>query len=390
MKKLSVLLLLCLMAAKAIAQPSDAQVRKEMTGSGTISVTLSKNPGTKSWNSDTKNDEYTRGVVIKRKTEYPGINVIITGSAVYQWVGGKYSYWKFRSVSQEYEGIPNPKDADILAFIEKDIKDFYGDYNYRRITEVLESPKLASEPHWYWHSPLSVSFDMKVKYKIKSTINTDNLDLTEQLYVVRLYRDDMKQPWQRFLSSAKQEADSKTVLGSETFPREKLDKLSTLADKRAEAATQAVIAAGGDMKIPDSGSFQDLVMFLHKLLRDGNAEQLRAALIQTLAPNMDSRDAIINRIIDEAYNHDLKYKDVYCTTPNINTRQSNAKNFYFIGNTPNTNSVFSGSQVAEGYVEGQPVTKWKIGRIVVGMRFDDDAVKYLSSFSDKKKLCPND
>ncbi len=391
MKQSVCFLLLVLLTTKSVAQPSDAQIKKDMTNAGTLSVKFTSSTGTRAFNTDTKNYEYSRGVEIKRKSEYPGVNVIVKGSAVYQYTGvGKYSYWKFRVLSNEYEGIPNPKEKEILSFIEKDMQTFYGDYYYGSITEVLEPPKLAADPNWYWHSPKSVSFRMVVKHKIKSSVNTLNVDLTEQLYEVRLYRDDMKGEWKSFFSQFVQSPGGTKVISSETLTREKIEKLSTLKDRAAADAKKAIIAAGGNLKIPDDGSFEDLVMFIHKLLRDGTPEQVRAVMIQVLAPNVRDVDGVINRMIDHAFKHDLKYKDVFCVKPPINKGLSDKSNVSFLGNMPNTNTVFSGSEVSEGYVEGKPITKWKIYRADVNMRFDDDAVKYFNSFSDKKKLCPND
>jgi hypothetical protein len=361
-----------------------------MTSAGVISIKITGN-GTRQWNSDTKNYEYARGVEVKRKSEYPGINVIVGGSAVYQYTGnGKYSYWKMRVAYNEYEGIPNPKEKEILSILNTDMSKFYGSYNMGRITDVVESPKLAPEPKWMWHSPKSVSFNMLVRHKIKSNVNITNLDLTDQIYEVRLYREDMKGEWKNFISNPSQDPEGTKIISSETMPREKIEKLPTLREKGAEAATKAVIAAGGDMKIPDSGSFQDLVMFLHNLLREGSPEKIRAAMTQLLSEKVSDREGIITRMIDAALNHDLNYKDVYCKTPNLNKSLSNESNFYFIGNIPNTNTMFGGVKINEGYVEGNAVTKWKLTRADIGMRYDDDAMKYYNSFSDKKKLCPND
>ena len=116
------------------AQPSNAKVKSDAVGngSGVISFNFSKTTGTRQWNSSAGNWEYVRGVEVKRKSEYPGINLIVKEDVVYQYIGsGGYSFWKVRVLSNEYEGIPNPTANEINNFISKDWAKFYGYYRTR-------------------------------------------------------------------------------------------------------------------------------------------------------------------------------------------------------------------------------------------------------------------
>lgn len=76
---------------------------------------------------------------MKQKSfEYPEYKVIIGGDAVYQYTGdGKYSYWKFRFLYQQFEGIPNPDATTIQKLISTDWKKFYG-VKFSKITRLIE------------------------------------------------------------------------------------------------------------------------------------------------------------------------------------------------------------------------------------------------------------
>ena len=107
------------------AQPSDAQVRKDIMNPGVKRLELTNKPGTKQWNSDTKTWEFVRGVrVIREYPDIEGVDLVVVGDAVYQLYGSNYKYWKFRVASNEYLGIPNPTEDEILALLNQDLSKF--------------------------------------------------------------------------------------------------------------------------------------------------------------------------------------------------------------------------------------------------------------------------
>jgi hypothetical protein len=258
MKKTCFLLILFAMTAGAVvAQPSDADIKKQITNAGTKSIKITKTTGTRQWNSDIGNWEWVRGVEVVRKSEYPGIDFVVTGDVVYQYTGvGKYSYWKFRTVSNQYYGIPNPTAKEINDFISKDWAKFYG-YYYTVITKLWFQPALATEPAWTWHNPNSVEFRMKLKF-----------------------------------------------------------------------------------------------------------------------------------------DHIIRLKQMYCQHPDYKVERwgnSNTKKTITItGLVNNCNSEFIIDQVNMGYAEGVPQTKLKILSYGIYVRQDPDAINYITSFSDRRKICPKD
>lgn len=49
--------------------------------------------------------------------EYPDVKLLVWGTMVYDIVGGKFIYSRFRVGYNSYLGIPNPKESDIKSFL---------------------------------------------------------------------------------------------------------------------------------------------------------------------------------------------------------------------------------------------------------------------------------
>ncbi|HYJ87477.1 MAG TPA: hypothetical protein VEW46_15560 [Pyrinomonadaceae bacterium] len=98
------------------AQPTDAQIKKDLTGPKTVSVVLGK-PGTREWSSTYKKYVWNRNFTAKLKTEDPQIFVIVKGYASYDIIGGRFVFWRTFTTSNSYEGLSNPTAADVEALI---------------------------------------------------------------------------------------------------------------------------------------------------------------------------------------------------------------------------------------------------------------------------------
>lgn len=228
MLRISIVSLLFFKSGLLFAQPSAAEVKKQMLSApNALSCEITGN-GTRSWNSDYNNWEYATGVEVVYRTEWPGIKVKATGSAVYESVGGnQYKYRKMRVAENEYLGIPNPSSESILALIEKNPISFYTP-QYYEIVEILESPRLAAKPNWFWHKPTSVSCQVFSKYCILSSYTT--IDTVEDIREIRLYRDDMQSEWNRFIATAGT-SEQRKVTGTASYNSEVLQQLkNALAD----------------------------------------------------------------------------------------------------------------------------------------------------------------
>lgn len=399
MKKPFALCLLCfgILATACFAQPSDDQVKKDVGGNGVIKITLTKKTGTRQWNSDIANWEYVRGVEILRKSQFPGINLLVSGDAVYQWQGGnKYSYWKFRVLSNQYEGLPEPDKKEVLALIASDWSNFYG-YLYAKVLNVLEEPDIAPDPKWNWDSPKTL--DLRMRAKLETILpNGDAVGVVEQFFTVRLFRDDMKAPWQRFIVLSREEQN---ILSQKKYSYEEVRAMQnktlafTMSEKQAQAAASKLPA----LKLPDFNSMSEMVKYLHNIMRNGNEGEFRAAMLKLLSPRLFVEGSstqlsaygedVLNKAVETIYRGSLTYRDEYCQNYET-TSLTSEKSIYIQSCIQKVVSVISGDRFNVGYVEGKAQTAWRIIEINIAVRKDADAAAFLKSFSNRSSLCPKD
>lgn len=195
------LLLLSLGLSSSIsAQPSDAQIKKDLTAAKTVSVTLGK-PGTIEWSKTYKKYVWNRSFTAKLKTDDPEIFVIVKGYASYDVMGGRYVFWRTFTTSNNYEGIPDPTAAEVQELINRfGIEQFMGNYYFNRVIGKVESIGLAPEPKFKWHTPNSVTFNVVAVY-VERTNDIGGRERVARTFEIRLYRDNPKVPWKNLLST---------------------------------------------------------------------------------------------------------------------------------------------------------------------------------------------
>jgi hypothetical protein len=402
MEKLFAFLIPVLFSFLLKAQPSDAQVKKDAVGNGNgvISFKLTKTTGTRQWNGDIGNWEYVRGVEVKRKSDYAGINLIVNGNVVYQYMGvGKYSYWKFRILSNKYEGIPNPTAKEIKEFLEKDPATFYG-YYFQKIIKLWYEPLLADDPSWIWHTPNSVEFKMKLKFD--HIISNTETQTVEAIWNVRLYRDDPKDTWKSFNATMTNNDPEIKKSSPKKFTNAQISDMEkqTLAYTMGEEMAKKQLASLPQVLVPEFTAAEELVKFAHTMLRDGTPDEFKAAMIKLLAPQHFAEgssvqlslvaEKLIDDIITMAYKDKATYKQQYCRQLNIKRGMSTQTHFYTASCINEVGSVFVVEPFNMGYKEGVAQTKLKLTDIQIRVRQDENAIAFINSFSDRKKLCPND
>jgi len=187
-------------ANEVLAQPSDAEIKKQLTHAKTVSVTLGK-PGTREWSSTYKKYVWNRSFTAKLRTEDPEIFVIVKGYASYDIIGGRFVFWRTFTTSNSYEGIPDPTAADVQALINRfGVEQFMGNYYFNHVIGKVESIGLSDEPKFEWHTPNSVSFNVTTIY----TERTNDIGGKERIartLRIRLYRDNPKAEWKNLLST---------------------------------------------------------------------------------------------------------------------------------------------------------------------------------------------
>ncbi len=382
----------------AFAQPSETQIRNDVGNNGVLSFRFTKSTGTRQWNEDIKNWEYVRGIEVVRNSEYSGIKLIVAGDAVYQYVGnGGYSYWKFRTLSNRYEGIPNPTESEILALINTNPSLFFKN-EYFKIIDLIEKPRLLNGSNWIWHKPTSVEFKMKAKYE--TIISNSETETIEQIYNVRMYRDDLKGPWLRFVSMSSNLSSERKSFGKKSYVPELLRKKPTLQFTSAEALSKQQNASLPKLNLPKFNNFNELVRYTHRLLREGTSESVEAFLRQNLAPRFfvansktqlnQEGEQLLKQVLDKAFQHQVTYKMLYCAEPNINPRMSSDKAINILAAINEVGTMIEGDLYNDGYIDGVANKSWKIHRIAIGMKYDDNVLSFINSFTDKRKYCPND
>lgn len=402
MKQLVFFGLLLTVSATVLAQPSEAEIKKQITNDGTKQIKFTKTTGTRQWNKDTGNWEYVRGVEVIRNSGYPGIDLVVTGDVVYQYSGvGKYSYWKFRTLDNHYLGIPNPTQQEIIDFVSKDWAKFYGFY-YGVITKLHKDPVLAADPGWIWHSPNSVEFSMSLQYD--HIIRGKGIETQDAIWKVRLYRDDPKTPWNNFMALRSEDASDIKVLDMKEYTLAQLSAFEkqTLQFTLSEASAKKEAAALAQYNVPDFKKSDELVNYLHDVLRNGTPEKFRAVCMKYFHPGFfvagskvqlpPDQEQNLKQVLTAAYSDKATYKQMYCQNAPIRTEKyPDGRVMYYVSAAVNDCvTTFMVGLANDGYKEGVMQTSLKIFEYYVRVRQDDDAISYISSFSDRKNLCKKD
>jgi hypothetical protein len=191
-------------AGETFAQPTAAQLKKQLTTAKTVSITLNGS-GTIEWSSTYKKYVWSRYFTAKLKTDTPGEFLIVKGYASYDVMGGRYVFWRTFTSSNSYEGKKSPTVAEINQGLETaELRDF--NHNNEVIGEY-ESMKLAAAPDWEWHTSNSVSFNVVAVFRRDALGRYGNelyysppqgfrgVDRVESVLRIRLYRDGAKLLW---------------------------------------------------------------------------------------------------------------------------------------------------------------------------------------------------
>ncbi len=246
------LLILASSAIQTLAQPSDAQLKKQLTSPKTVSVTIN-GKGSIEWSKTYKKYVWSRYFTRKSKTDTPGEIIVVRGYASYDVMGGRYVFWREFASDSSYEGKKSPTAAEINQGLEKaNLSEFT--YAKEYVGE-FESFQIAPEPDWEWHTANSVSFNVVAVYRIVNTggrygseeyyqppWGSKAIDRVESWMRLRLYRDEAKTGWskvgfsdsirnpndRRYLKEIKKLLDREVLPGAQVEQMLKLSKIPQL------------------------------------------------------------------------------------------------------------------------------------------------------------------
>ncbi len=395
MKHFYLLIFLFLFTLSTQAQPSDAEIRAKLTDANTLSVKL-VGTGVRSWNDAFGNWEWRRGAeVLKKSTQYGGLKVMLYGTAIYQYTGaGKYAWKQFYVGQTKYDGLPDPNEDEIMAFINADRAKFFG-YYYGKIVALKEGPTLI--PELNWETPMRVVFKMKVVSE--QIASNTKLETVEQLYEVRFYRDEMTQPWQRMISSF----GERKILSSRELNAEEVRRMPTLAVIEANRQINERMLNLPQITIPAFKDANEAATFVYRQIREGTPESVEAVLRKMMGSYyyQNGSTTLLNgqgeetlqRVIEKAFKGIHKFNNQYCANPvvDVNRTRSSRNRVYFMGVVNNLASQIAFEVQGGKYVDGVKTDQeWKITDIQIYLRDDQEVRDFINSFSDWKKLCPND
>lgn len=185
-------------AAASYAQPTDAQLRKQLTNPKTVSITFGR-PGKSEWSKTYSKFMWTRYATVKLKTDEPGIVLVWYGYVAYDIIGRRFNFWRTFTTSNTYEGIPNLTDADLPKLVEIfGYKELLSNYYFNRVVGgKIESFKLAPEPKFEWSNPNTVEFNTVMIYIDDNGARKARVQNTVR---IRLLRENAKSQWFRAIN----------------------------------------------------------------------------------------------------------------------------------------------------------------------------------------------
>ncbi len=374
-----------LTAIAAFAQPSDAQILKDIASPKQLKVELSKGTTKKSWSDAHTQWFWERGATIWLPAgiaEYPNAQVVVSGFARYH-TGNPPSYREWKTTNNTYEGIPTPSEADILAHAKANLKAFLSSYRYNSMVD-LKSIRVADEPKTEWHSPLSFSMQFEV---VGDRIVSNTEVATETvIQETRFYRDEVSGPWKPNLITTQKETKEEN---KRTFTSEEIRAMPTIGSRVEEEQAAAALAALGEVTIPEFARDVDVFMYTHKLLRESTAEQFEAYLMRMLAPHhfvegstirLTERGAdLVNKAVNNAFKGKSTYAQQYCADPGVKHQQADMMEWWNATQDAHTRMALTkgGGTWKNGQKTGET---YKISALEVWMLTSPDDIARINSY----------
>ena len=220
---ISIFVVFVLIQACSESFPSDKQVLRDIkiNKKGLIDAYCVNSKKEKLyWHSEDQTWYWDKSVVIKRDIavrEAPDASIIIQGIARYHSDGNHYSFYKFLTTSNHYEGIPSPSAKELEEFVKKNLPDvFIG--RAHNIIEVNDV-KLNPDFNWEWHNPKSFSTEFSINYK--EIVSYNDVSDRTGIFRIRFYRNELYGPIVNLLASEKSRKDhSKIKYTSEEILRQ--------------------------------------------------------------------------------------------------------------------------------------------------------------------------
>ncbi|MBK7944830.1 MAG: hypothetical protein IPJ85_05755 [Flavobacteriales bacterium] len=315
----------------AFAQPSDAQILKDISSPKQLKVELVKGTTKKVWSDAHAQWFWERGATIWLSAdvpEYPNAKVVVYGFARYH-TGSPPSYREWKTSLNEYEGIPAPTKEEI-----------------RDVEVATESTRQET----------------------------------------RFYREKVSDPWRSFMVTVERDVRHDNI---RSYSPEDIRAMETIGSREQEAQAQAELAALGEVTIPDFARDVDVFMHTHKLLRESTAAQFEAYLIRMLAPvyfvegsttRLTSQGAdLVNKAVNNAFKGKSTYAQQYCPDPGVKSQQPNGMEWW--NATQDAHVRMALTKAGGAWKNGQKVGEtFKITALEVWMLTSSDDIARINSY----------
>lgn len=343
----------------ALAQPSDAQLIKDLTKPGCIKLVLDPGPTKKVWSSTYTQWFWERGYTSWYPAgiaEYPDATVEAGSTARYH-TGNPPSYRESLVSYNVYHGIPTPSDGDIMAVVQGNMASFLGQ-RYYRILGDLHYLRMKPGAKATWHNPNSFSMPFEISYD-EATSYTEVTTIMETVET-RFYRDAVTAPLKRNMVTQDVERSTGAV---KTYSQEDLRALPTYAVLDAEKKAKAEKAALPELAIPAFANDREALDFTVDILRSGDEGRIRAFLGRMLAREYFEASSasvlapqgqqLVNDVVRICCKETMPWGEQYCARPAIKESQAGSftlwnkvkEQFSRIAFMPGENQWKNGQQV---------------------------------------------
>ena len=207
--------------------PSDKQVVTDVMPKDkdqVVEVSVTKNKSGEAYlDKQDLNWYWDRGVVVKRKAnmpEAPDAVVVVGGLARYVLVGDEYRYYKFLTTYNEYEGIPAPRDKELVKVVRGNLSKVFQSWDHKIVG--IDSVEMNGDGKRVWHTPLSFTVPFTINYEYIK--NNTTIETREDVFDIRFYRDDIHSPVDNLLASER----SRKQLGEKQYAAAEIEGMKTL------------------------------------------------------------------------------------------------------------------------------------------------------------------
>lgn len=374
-----------LFVVTAFAQPTDAQVLKDISWPGVLRKEL--RPGTikKVWSSANAQYFWDRACVVWRNAnipEYPAAQIEIGGFARYSYITNTYQ--DFLVTYNTYTGIPGPGKEEVMGMLRANLRGALGEYKFNSIVGDLHYLRYPESGVPIWDSPTHLTVPVLTAYERKegptwTVVYTDSL-------LVHFYRDAINAPWKdNIISEEKQSIPGQR----KEYPEWELRRMPTLGSIAAEKRAQADAAALPAVEVPTFATDREAMQYTVDVLRTGDEQRIRAYLLKVLSAGWfvegsttqlsPQAQGWMESIIQVCCKSRMNWGEQYCAHPA--EKEYHNGQFQLWNKVKDKASRFVWEKGGTTWKNGEQVGgSWKLGTIEVYIHVNEDDIARLRSY----------